>query len=144
MSPPSSTSHLWRLAILSFVGDALSIILLLVGAYFGIRAFDTGGEFPDRQAKSEAELAAGFAAAMQQAADENRRDIAHHVQALYARQQTDPNATLDFLLLSGGGDYGAFGAGFLLGWSTVTSGPTAMPKFDGVSGVSTGALIAPF
>src|SRR5262249_53099192 len=56
----------------------------------------------------------------------------------------DPNATLDFLLLSGGGDRGAFGTGFLLGWGTVASGPGALPKFDGVSGVSTGALIAPF
>jgi predicted acylesterase/phospholipase RssA len=66
------------------------------------------------------------------------------VRTLYARQQRDPNATLDFLLLSGGGDRGAFGTGFLLGWSTVASGANALPKFDGVSGVSTGAFIAPF
>ena len=39
---------------------------------------------------------------------------------------------------------GAFGTGFLLGWATVPPGPGALPKFDGVSGVSTGALIAPF
>jgi len=31
-----------------------------------------------------------------------------------------------------------------LGWSTVASGANALPKFDGVSGVSTGAFIAPF
>ena len=36
------------------------------------------------------------------------------------------------------------GTGFLLGWSTVASGANALPKFDGVSGVSTGAFIAPF
>ena len=59
-------------------------------------------------------------------------------------QQRDPNATLDFLLLSGGGDRGAYGTGFLLGWATVASGANALPKFDGVSGVSTGAFIAPF
>jgi hypothetical protein len=80
---------------------------------------------------------------MKEAADENRADIAHHVQTLYARQQQDPNVTLDFLLLSGGGDRGAFGAGFLLGWSSV-EGDNAMPQFVGVSGVSAGALIAPF
>src|SRR5436305_291106 len=38
---------------------------------------------------------------------------------------------------------GAFGAGFLLGWASVEGG-NALPKFDGVSGVSAGALIAPF
>ena len=122
----------------------LSTILLLVIAYFGIRMAYTSGQLPERQAKTEAELAARFAADMKQAADENRTDIEGHVRTLYARQQHDPNATLDFLLLSGGGDRGAFGTGFLLGWSTVASGANALPKFDGVSGVSTGAFIAPF
>jgi len=44
------------------------------------------------------------------------------------------------LALSGGSDSGAYGAGFLNGWSA--SG--ARPTFSIVSGVSTGALIAPF
>jgi hypothetical protein len=141
---PSTPSRPWRLAILSFVGGALSVILLLVVAYIGVRMSNAGDRMPERQAKTESELAAMFAADTKTAADENRRDIAHHVEALYARQQRDPNTTLDFLLLSGGGDRGAFGAGFLLGWSTIPPGPGAMPRFDGVSGVSTGAFIAPF
>ena len=45
-----------------------------------------------------------------------------------------------FLAISGGGDNGAFGAGLLCGWSD--SG--AMPSFKLVTGVSTGAMIAPF
>jgi len=52
--------------------------------------------------------------------------------------------TLDVLILSGGGEYGAFGAGFLRGWGRVGSGPLARPDFDVVTGISTGALIAPF
>jgi len=44
------------------------------------------------------------------------------------------------LSLSGGGDHGAFGAGFLKGWSEAGTRPT----FKIVSGISTGALIAPF
>jgi hypothetical protein len=44
------------------------------------------------------------------------------------------------LAVSGGGDKGAFGAGLLCGWSA--SGKR--PEFKGVTGVSTGALIAPF
>jgi hypothetical protein len=51
--------------------------------------------------------------------------------------------TLDLLVLSGGGDWGAFGAGVLKGWGRV-QGEMARPKFDVVTGVSTGAMIAPF
>jgi predicted acylesterase/phospholipase RssA len=52
-------------------------------------------------------------------------------------------ATVDLLVISGGGDWGAFGAGVLKGWGRVT-GEMARPKFDVVTGVSTGAMIAPF
>jgi hypothetical protein len=45
---------------------------------------------------------------------------------------------LNILSLSGGGQNGAFGAGFLIGWRE--SG--RRPEFDMVSGVSTGALLA--
>ena len=45
---------------------------------------------------------------------------------------------LNMLSLSGGGQNGAFGAGFLIGWRE--SGQR--PQFDMVGGVSTGALLA--
>jgi hypothetical protein len=45
-----------------------------------------------------------------------------------------------YLALSGGGGSGAFGAGVLNGWSESVT----RPEFTIVSGVSTGALIAPF
>ena len=45
---------------------------------------------------------------------------------------------LNYLSLSGGGQNGAFGAGFLIGWRE--SG--RRPVFDAVGGVSTGALLA--
>src|SRR6185503_17797660 len=51
--------------------------------------------------------------------------------------------TIDILIISGGGDWGAFGAGFLKGWARV-NGEMARPQFDIVTGVSTGALIASF
>ena len=44
------------------------------------------------------------------------------------------------LCLSGGGAYGAFTAGVLVGWTA--SG--RRPEFDTVTGISTGAIIAPF
>lgn len=48
--------------------------------------------------------------------------------------------TLEFLALSGGGQWGEFGAGVLNAWSD--SG--TRPDIFGVSGVSTGAIITPF
>jgi predicted acylesterase/phospholipase RssA len=45
-----------------------------------------------------------------------------------------------YLAISGGGAKGAFGAGLLVGWSAAGS----RPKFTMVTGVSTGALMAPF
>lgn len=47
---------------------------------------------------------------------------------------------INILALSGGADYGAFGAGFMNGWSQ--SG--TRPEFKFVTGISAGALIAPF
>ncbi|NGP53556.1 patatin [Thioalkalivibrio sp. XN8] len=46
----------------------------------------------------------------------------------------------DYLVLSGGGGNGAFGAGLLSGWTAHGT----RPEFQIVSGTSTGALIAPF
>ena len=51
-----------------------------------------------------------------------------------------PPVEINYLALSGGASDGAFGAGFLAGWSETG----ARPMFDVVTGVSTGALLAPF
>ncbi|MBR0858028.1 patatin-like phospholipase family protein [Bradyrhizobium liaoningense] len=47
---------------------------------------------------------------------------------------------INMLAISGGGDNGAFGAGLLVGWGEAGT----RPAFDLVTGVSTGALAAPF
>jgi predicted acylesterase/phospholipase RssA len=47
---------------------------------------------------------------------------------------------VSYLAVSGGGDNGAFGAGLLNGWTETGT----RPEFKMVTGVSTGALIAPF
>lgn len=52
--------------------------------------------------------------------------------------------TIDILSISSGGQYGAFAVGLLQGWSQVQSHALRRPEFDVVTGVSTGALIAPF
>ncbi|ESQ85755.1 hypothetical protein AEAC466_00860 [Asticcacaulis sp. AC466] len=59
---------------------------------------------------------------------------------LIANRQAHPTKQLSILALSGGGADGAFGAGVLVGWTKKGD----RPDFQVVTGVSTGALIAPF
>lgn len=61
-----------------------------------------------------------------------------HLIAAYENEQQLPPA--NFLAISGGGDQGAFGAGLLVGWSKTGK----RPEFKAVTGISTGALTAPF
>jgi len=66
--------------------------------------------------------------------------MAREQQWLASQGQTGPLPQANFLAVSGGGDNGAYGAGFLNGWTATGS----RPEFKVVTGISTGALIAPF
>src|SRR5512144_880438 len=71
--------------------------------------------------------------------DTNRiYDVA--VKAYQRSNRARGGQTRHYLALSGGGDDGAFGAGLMAGWSAHGD----RPEFDMVTGVSTGALSAPF
>ena len=59
---------------------------------------------------------------------------------LASQGKSGPLPPVSFLAISGGGDNGAYGAGFLNGWTAAGT----RPEFKAVTGVSTGALIAPF
>jgi predicted acylesterase/phospholipase RssA len=80
--------------------------------------------------------------------DRDPEPFAHEVVASYVREMaylkktghTGPLPPMALLTVSGGGGDGAFGAGLLTGWTE--SGKR--PAFRLVTGVSTGALIAPF
>jgi Patatin-like phospholipase len=63
----------------------------------------------------------------------------HERESRYYASLGRPIPPKSLLAISGGGDNGAFGAGLLVGWSE--SG--ARPSFKIVTGISTGALIAP-
>ncbi len=77
--------------------------------------------------------------------DEAPKNFAAMVKRFETQQQAaglikNQSRTHNMLVISGGGSDGAFGAGLLNGWTQ--SGKR--PNFTVVTGVSTGALIAPF
>ena len=64
----------------------------------------------------------------------------HQARAIDPRGVVDTTGHVNVLALSGGGANGAFGAGLLNGWTAAST----RPVFKLVTGISTGALIAPF
>jgi hypothetical protein len=71
---------------------------------------------------------------------EGQRSLTRQKQALGLTAPDAPLPPAHFLAISGGGDDGAFGSGLLVGWTEAGD----RPEFQMVTGVSTGALIAPF
>jgi hypothetical protein len=61
------------------------------------------------------------------------------IKAMYGDKLRGRVVPLNFLCISGGGSSGAFGAGFLVGWTAKGT----RPQFGGVTGISTGSMIAP-
>lgn len=100
------------------------------------RAVLTDEQLAERAAAERAVLTERFQAA--------NRSL---VERLWKEHLAAPPGTtpvVHFLAMSGGGDHGAFGAGFLVGWGEVADPEWRRPDFDTVTGVSTGALLAPF
>jgi hypothetical protein len=122
---------------------------LLLAAITAVGALAAGCALPPRlerpasdlMAARQAEDAARAYAYNQLATALMERAEAKVAATAKRRQPTPP--TIDLLVISGGGDWGAFGAGVLKGWGRV-KGEHARPQFDVVTGVSTGAMIAPF
>jgi hypothetical protein len=61
------------------------------------------------------------------------------IRAVYGDKLRGRVVPLNYLCISGGGSSGAFGAGFLVGWTAKGT----RPQFGGVTGISTGSMIAP-
>lgn len=68
------------------------------------------------------------------------KSIAYERAALAAAGHTGPLPRADYLAISGGGQNGAFGAGMMCAWTERGD----RPNFKVVTGISTGALTAPF
>ena len=115
------------------------IVACVLATVFGCGA-------PPRAERAEAEFAERAAAEAATNREGFKAMVARMIERIDQRAARSPTheATLDLLALSGGGDYGAFGAGFLVGWGSIADPEWKRPEFDAISGVSTGALISPF
>jgi hypothetical protein len=95
---------------------------------------------PTRLIKGSDVAPIGFTADIRWTQETTRSDFERHAAWMAQRmRRASHGQALEVLAVSGGGANGAFGAGVLVGWSQTGS----RPKFDVVTGVSAGALIAP-
>ena len=139
--PPAAASEErpWSRTAAAFV--ALCVVLLLAGCATPVRL----------SAVPENEEAAAVVDGMTGIRYWQKDDLAsmtqdsleaynREVQLWTAAGHTGPMPPSNFLAISGGGENGAFGAGLLLGWTAAGT----RPEFKVVTGISTGALTAPF
>ena len=130
------------------VYSTTTLIFILAYAAFTL----SGCSFPARkqavpQASTEKAEVVGMPGVRYEVGPEMQAFIQDAIESFYREQRfltgQDQNGQLppaNFLAISGGGDNGAFGAGLLCGWTLAGN----RPKFKAVTGISTGALIAPF
>ena len=77
---------------------------------------------------------------MERLADEGIKSFYSELELWKAAGNKGPMPPANFLAISGGGENGAYGAGLLCGWTEAGT----RPEFKLVTGISTGALTAPF
>ncbi|MEJ1117360.1 patatin-like phospholipase family protein [Phyllobacterium sp. CCNWLW109] len=107
----------------------LPIALVLSGCTHGQeRAFDA--------LEADNALIAGYGEIRTYRYSTRNEALARHRDWMVKTQSENKN----ILMISGGGGSGAFGVGVLAGWTATNK----RPRFDVVTGVSTGALIAPY
>ena len=116
-------------------------LLRAAGALLAVLSMVSACAAPPRLAYTAAEqLAAtppGFTDVRIEASEQ---EGAERLMTFFQRDRVIRDRPLEVLAISGGGATGAFGAGVLVGWSQSGN----RPDFDVVTGISTGALAAPF
>jgi predicted patatin/cPLA2 family phospholipase len=124
------------------VGPALVLLVLLFMVVQGCATLRPRSPLPDAlESKVEVPGFPGVRAwgdEISESLTKSARDSIHQERAAYGEAVYKKPVT--FLALSGGGAAGAFGVGVLYGWTEHGD----RPQFNMVTGISTGALIAPF
>jgi predicted patatin/cPLA2 family phospholipase len=116
------------------------IFTLSVLSLVGCSSLQRKAAVPSQQ-MGQAQIAGLSSARYMVASQPSIDQMATDIQAGFkVRDEKTLNAPANYLSLSGGGDDGAYGAGLLIGWAERGD----RPQFNLVTGISTGALIAPF
>jgi predicted patatin/cPLA2 family phospholipase len=116
------------------------IFSLLILALAGCSSLQRKAAVPSQQ-MGQAQIAGLSGVRYMVASQSSINQMAGDIEAGFkVRDEKTLNAPANYLSLSGGGDDGAYGAGLLIGWADRGD----RPQFNLVTGISTGALIAPF
>ena len=117
---------------------------LTVAIILGMATACGGPEPRDPAVVAAIETGAERYAAERSARDEQRLERFIERFEAVSRGETGDD-TFDVLLFSGGAEWGAFGAGYMAQWAEEgAAADPAMPVFDVVGGISTGALMAAY
>jgi predicted acylesterase/phospholipase RssA len=114
--------------------------LAMLCATLACSACVTGSRLDGPAGASSNALPAGFDRPIRTDALDRAFYEAHSTESTARIAASATDGSIDFLALSGGGAGGAFGAGILVGLTEAG----ARPRYEIVTGVSTGALIAPY
>jgi len=116
------------------------IFTLFMLSLLGCSSLQRKAAVPSQQ-MGQAQIAGLSSARYMVASQPSIDQMAADIQAGFkVRDEKILNSPANYLSLSGGGDDGAYGAGLLIGWAERGD----RPQFNLVTGISTGALIAPF
>jgi Patatin-like phospholipase len=116
------------------------ILTIIMLSLLGCSSLQRKAAVPPQQ-MGQAQIAGLSSARYMVASQPSIDQMAADIQAGFrVRDEKTLNAPANYLSLSGGGDDGAYGAGLLIGWAERGD----RPQFNLVTGISTGALIAPF
>jgi len=124
---------------------AVHRILAMAGA--GVILLGAGcSSAPARPTQTDAQLKERTQVVKAEMAETFKHAIGKMVERTKTREKASGGElpVINVLAMSGGGDWGAFGAGVLVGWGQVSDPAWRRPDFDVVTGVSTGAMLAPF
>ncbi|MBM4113502.1 MAG: hypothetical protein FJ253_09075 [Phycisphaerae bacterium] len=132
----SGRTHHHRVVVAATTGSfhlmALAPLLLLAACGAPPRPSLDAEQFRARAAEQKA------------ATKQTTKEAVAKLMARIERDASNHRPVINILAISGGGDWGAFGSGFLRGWGECADTAKRRPDFDVVTGVSTGSLIAPF
>ena len=124
---------------LIFSTSILLILVLFTGCSKQIR-FALPEQYADKANVTGMEQVRDWGDALSDYYQSDMIKSAKQMRENYPELYNNPDSNVDILALSGGGAKGAYGIGLLKGWRD--SG--TIPTFRLVTGISTGALVAPF